>query len=383
MAKSPEAFRTISEVAEWLGVQAHVLRFWESKFSQVKPIKRAGGRRYYRPTDMLLLGGIKRLLHDDGLTIKGVQKLLREEGMSYVSDLSQPLDDGTLGQLDDMPGEVPEADEVPEDRGVVLEFTSPTPSPPEPAPETEEPDADEIAEEDVVAAQEGAAEPEDTVAQRAEPAQEPERQLDMLAEPKPEDTAEREPELDPQVDMLADPEPEAQEEMPPASPAPEPQPEPLDTQPVGDAPAEDAPDDSPAPLADLPSFLRQSPASAREEPVAEPETTEAPAPASELPAFLRQPMAETDTSEPPKQDAPSEPEAAEPAAPAPSARNIDIPPFTPEADFLVAPAALSASYSLASLSAAQAAQIAPLIDRLTALRDDMNAQRRSVTRPPE
>ncbi|MFC3615028.1 MerR family transcriptional regulator [Lutimaribacter marinistellae] len=93
MTKSPDAFRTISEVAEWLGVQAHVLRFWESKFAQVKPVKRAGGRRYYRPNDMLLLGGIKKLLHDDGLTIKGVQKILREKGPSHVADLSQGLEE--------------------------------------------------------------------------------------------------------------------------------------------------------------------------------------------------------------------------------------------------------------------------------------------------
>ena len=72
MPKSRDAFRTISEVAEWLDTQPHVLRFWESKFSQVRPVKRAGGRRYYRPADMMLLGGIKRLLHDDGMTIKGV-----------------------------------------------------------------------------------------------------------------------------------------------------------------------------------------------------------------------------------------------------------------------------------------------------------------------
>lgn len=94
MTKSPDAFRTISEVAEWLGVQAHVLRFWESKFSQVKPVKRAGGRRYYRPSDMQLLGGIKKLLHDDGLTIKGVQKTLREQGVTHVTSLSQSLDEG-------------------------------------------------------------------------------------------------------------------------------------------------------------------------------------------------------------------------------------------------------------------------------------------------
>lgn len=92
MSKSPDAFRTISEVAEWLDTQAHVLRFWESKFTQVKPVKRAGGRRYYRPSDMMLLGGIKKLLHDDGMTIKGAQKLLREKGVKYVASLSQPVD---------------------------------------------------------------------------------------------------------------------------------------------------------------------------------------------------------------------------------------------------------------------------------------------------
>ncbi len=93
MEKSPDAFRTISEVADWLGIQAHVLRFWESKFTQVKPVKRAGGRRYYRPADMMLLGGIKKLLHEDGMTIKGVQKVLREQGIATVSELSQSLDD--------------------------------------------------------------------------------------------------------------------------------------------------------------------------------------------------------------------------------------------------------------------------------------------------
>lgn len=92
MAKSADAFRTISEVADWLGVQTHVLRFWESKFTQVKPVKRAGGRRYYRPVDMQLLGGIQKLLHEDGLTIKGVQKILREKGMAHVSALSPSID---------------------------------------------------------------------------------------------------------------------------------------------------------------------------------------------------------------------------------------------------------------------------------------------------
>lgn len=92
MDKSPEAFRTISEVANWLDTPTHVLRFWESRFTQVKPVKRAGGRRYYRPRDMELLGGIKVLLHSDGMTIRGVQKLLREEGVRHVADMSPPID---------------------------------------------------------------------------------------------------------------------------------------------------------------------------------------------------------------------------------------------------------------------------------------------------
>ena len=96
MTKSPDAFRTISEVADWLGIQAHVLRFWESKFSQVKPVKRAGGRRYYRPSDMQLLGGIKKLLYEDGLTIKGVQKILREQGVNPVAEMSAPLNEGAI-----------------------------------------------------------------------------------------------------------------------------------------------------------------------------------------------------------------------------------------------------------------------------------------------
>jgi len=77
-AKSAEAFRTISEVAEELEVPQHVLRFWESKFAQIKPLKRAGGRRYYRPDDVALLRRIRQCLYDQGYTIKGVQKLLRE-----------------------------------------------------------------------------------------------------------------------------------------------------------------------------------------------------------------------------------------------------------------------------------------------------------------
>ena len=85
MEKSPDAFRTISEVADHLETPAHVLRFWESRFPQIKPVKRAGGRRYYRPSDVALLAGIKRLLHDEGMTIRGVQKMLREQGVRQVA----------------------------------------------------------------------------------------------------------------------------------------------------------------------------------------------------------------------------------------------------------------------------------------------------------
>jgi resuscitation-promoting factor RpfA len=87
MDKSPDAFRTISEVADLLDTPAHVLRFWESRFPQIRPVKRAGGRRYYRPTDVALLAGIRLLLHDQGLTIRGVQKILREQGVRHVCSL--------------------------------------------------------------------------------------------------------------------------------------------------------------------------------------------------------------------------------------------------------------------------------------------------------
>lgn len=107
MAKSPDAFRTISEVSEWLDTKAHVLRFWESKFKEISPVKRAGGRRYYRPDDMRLIGGIKRLLHDDGMTIKGVQKLLKAEGIEHVSALSQPLDFEQTQETPPQPKEFP------------------------------------------------------------------------------------------------------------------------------------------------------------------------------------------------------------------------------------------------------------------------------------
>ncbi len=96
MQKAPDAFRTISEVAEQLDVPQHVLRFWETRFSQIRPMKRAGGRRYYRPQDVDLLRGIRKLLYDDGYTIKGVQKILREHGIAHVIAIGR-------GELEAMP----------------------------------------------------------------------------------------------------------------------------------------------------------------------------------------------------------------------------------------------------------------------------------------
>jgi DNA-binding transcriptional MerR regulator len=80
LAKGPQAFRSISEAADALGVPQHVLRFWETKFAFIRPMKRAGGRRFYRPNDIAVLGEVRRLLHEEGYTIKGVQKLHRELG---------------------------------------------------------------------------------------------------------------------------------------------------------------------------------------------------------------------------------------------------------------------------------------------------------------
>ena len=84
MDKSPDAFRTISEVAEDLDLPQHVLRFWETRFNQIKPLKRGGGRRYYRPVDVDLIKGIRHMLYEQGYTIKGVQRLLKENGSQFI-----------------------------------------------------------------------------------------------------------------------------------------------------------------------------------------------------------------------------------------------------------------------------------------------------------
>ena len=103
VAKSADAFRTISEVADELDVQKHVLRFWEVKFPQLKPMKRGGGRRYYRPEDLQLLYGIRHLLHGEGYTIRGVQKILRDQSLESVKALGQSVidqGDGAVAMAD-------------------------------------------------------------------------------------------------------------------------------------------------------------------------------------------------------------------------------------------------------------------------------------------
>ena len=112
-AKSPAAFRTISEVSIELDVPQHVLRFWESKFGQIRPMKRGGGRRYYRPEDLELLRGIRRLLYTDGYTIKGVQKVLRESGVRAVADIGRAEIAAANGNAEAIPTALPrEADIV-------------------------------------------------------------------------------------------------------------------------------------------------------------------------------------------------------------------------------------------------------------------------------
>ncbi|MCB2093505.1 MAG: MerR family transcriptional regulator [Rhodobacteraceae bacterium] len=123
MEKSADAFRTISEVSDYLKTPAHVLRFWESRFSQVKPVKRAGGRRYYRPSDVALISGIKKLLHEDGLTIRGVQKILKEQGVRHVAELTPEFLSSANGKAEP-------------DTAVAQETPQAAPETPRDAPET-------------------------------------------------------------------------------------------------------------------------------------------------------------------------------------------------------------------------------------------------------
>ena len=105
MEKAPDAFRTISEVADEIDVPQHVLRFWESRFPQIRPMKRGGGRRYYRPDDVDLLRGVRHLLYGEGYTIRGVQRILREQGVGFVQNVwrvdaepTPPLEEDQAGE---------------------------------------------------------------------------------------------------------------------------------------------------------------------------------------------------------------------------------------------------------------------------------------------
>ena len=112
MDKAPDAFRTISEVANDLDIPQHVLRFWETRFAQIKPMKRSGGRRYYRPDDIDLLKGIRRLLYGEGYTIRGVQRILKEHGIASVQRLADSSAVASFGAIEEAVGQsVMEQDE--------------------------------------------------------------------------------------------------------------------------------------------------------------------------------------------------------------------------------------------------------------------------------
>jgi DNA-binding transcriptional MerR regulator len=103
--KAPDAFRTISEVADDLDIPQHVLRFWETRFAQIKPMKRSGGRRYYRPDDVDLLKGIRRLLYGEGYTIRGVQRILKEHGIKSVQSLADSTAAVSFGAIEEAIGQ--------------------------------------------------------------------------------------------------------------------------------------------------------------------------------------------------------------------------------------------------------------------------------------
>ena len=105
MEKAPDAFRTISEVAADLDIPQHVLRFWETRFAQIKPMKRSGGRRYYRPDDVDLLKGIRRLLYGEGYTIRGVQRILKEHGIASVQRLADQSAVASFGAIEEAVGQ--------------------------------------------------------------------------------------------------------------------------------------------------------------------------------------------------------------------------------------------------------------------------------------
>ncbi|GIT87206.1 MerR family transcriptional regulator [Roseobacter sp. OBYS 0001] len=408
MPKSPDAFRTISEVADWLGVQAHVLRFWESKFSQVKPIKRAGGRRYYRPADMLLLGGIKQLLHEDGLTIKGAQKLLRENGVPYVADMSQPLDDLTIAVIEG--STAGSDDEVSDLQEAVVPDAMPEESPAAPAaqvldepPAPVTPEAPAMPEPEVLAST--PTEPE-VIASTPEPdlsTQTPETAPLVASEPDPEPVpqavvpADASDVLAPSETALTAPPAEqddvsAPQEVEPAPQEPEPAPQEIEPAPqevepspmtlLADEPvaAETVPSDpasaepeQPQTSQDaaqaMPSF-RARPRSADAEAIVPTEPTPAPAAPQETPTPPQ--------AEPTIQDSAAPVSPPETSNEAPKPRVVDLPPVPAISQIAVDPSALSALAQVKSLTPEQAQEIKPLLARLTRLRASMATPRKEI-----
>jgi DNA-binding transcriptional MerR regulator len=145
--KAPDAFRTISEVADELDVPQHVLRFWESRFPQIKPMKRAGGRRYYRPDDVDLLRGIRHLLYGEGYTIRGVQGILRDKGPKFVQTVWQPGAAQPLDARDEESDDTTETGRLPPDEaartlfGLLKSRDTAPPDDPDRAPQREPSDS--------------------------------------------------------------------------------------------------------------------------------------------------------------------------------------------------------------------------------------------------
>ncbi|MEX0284522.1 MAG: MerR family transcriptional regulator [Paracoccaceae bacterium] len=380
MKKAPDAFRTISEVADWLDVQAHVLRFWESKFTQVKPVKRAGGRRYYRPADMLLIGGIKALLHDDGMTIKGVQKVLREKGVDHVSSFSRPIDgeDAEAETQDNnvieaQPTETPEITATPptpepEAEAPLVEDAAPVEDPPnvltfqsrktrsaptEPAPEPVDQTA---AKTDSAAADERVPDPQDAVSD--EPADAPETAVD-----------------DGKTDIVSDaaspasvtPAPEDQEVTPAPAEGTE---EPVEA--VADAPAPDiatgaeSPDPETEESAPETVEAKAKPRRVRSKSVSEPmepglfdDLPEQP----KLPSFLHRGARQEPDPEPEVETEPKE-EVVEAGPPKPAIVDAPDPPSDDEIE--AAPGVLGRLSSLQRLPPASIEQLGPLAAELRA-----------------
>ncbi|RKE95540.1 MerR family transcriptional regulator [Sulfitobacter guttiformis] len=434
MPKSPDAFRTISEVADWLGIQAHVLRFWESKFTQVKPIKRAGGRRYYRPVDMQLLGGIRKLLHDDGLTIKGVQKILREEGMSFVAALSEPLDDADAESYVSAPAAPPpRARKAPEpEQAVVLPFEMPKESqrPAEKAKIDKETKAmpSPVAPPEQDSSAEGSPQHDDThVGETTDASELMRTSTDTPADAGSSDADSKDAVDAPEPEPAVDTAPVAEEQTVDAAVAEKAAPALEEEAATKTWENEEAEQSEPSQDSDAAS---KSEIAAKVEPEIETGTTDdentaaedpedaAPSESVEtaelmsvkteiapLPSFLRKPVDEPaasskDTSDDDGDPAPDQ--SAEPSAPSktpepeptkledsevaatedaqpieaprPKARDIGMPDITPEGEIPAQPAALSYASRMRQVDPATAQKLQPLVSQLAALRDRMAAR---------